>query len=113
MRGMRYMYEEPAYAPDDPIGAVLWQAKGMVMVWLRKPSTNAQWDLAGADHTQIGYRVVTRFRSDIKPGGRFTLRDRHLYIRSVQDPDGRGRRLICECLESVLVVQPTVTSGGC
>ncbi len=105
MRASRYLYEEAVTPANDPFGDRIWQAKGMVLVWIRQRQPSFSWDMTPATHAEMSYRLVTRYRDDIRVGGRFSQGDKHLYIRSVHDPDGRRRRLMCLCVQAAMVPQ--------
>jgi SPP1 family predicted phage head-tail adaptor len=46
------------------------------------------------------YEVRTRYRADVAADMRFVSAGRALDIRSVRDPDGRRRWLLCVCEET-------------
>jgi SPP1 family predicted phage head-tail adaptor len=50
----------------------------------------------------ITHAVVTRFRTDVRPGDRFVYRGRHLDVVSAGDLNGRRAYLSCQCRETVV-----------
>jgi len=50
----------------------------------------------------ISHAVVTRFRTDVKPGDRFVYRGRHLNVVGAADLNGRRAYLSCMCSEAAV-----------
>lgn len=50
----------------------------------------------------ISHAVVTRFRTDVKPGDRFVYRGRSLNVVSADDLNGRRAYLSCRCSETAV-----------
>lgn len=72
-------------------------------IWSRVRSLSARAGFAadGAG-TSVSHAVVTRFRSDVKPGDRFVYRGRHLSVVSASDLNGRRAYLNCQCSETAV-----------
>jgi SPP1 family predicted phage head-tail adaptor len=72
-------------------------------VWsrVRGLSARARYAADGAG-VAISHAVVTRFRSDVKPGDRFVYRGRHLNVVSAADLNGRRAYLSCQCSETAV-----------
>ena len=95
----RLTIETPGETPDGAGGAdVAFVAIGAVWAnveWLRG---DERWR---ADRfEQAGqYRIIIRHREGLSAGMRFRDGARIYDIKSVGDPDGVGRRLVCLCEE--------------
>lgn len=69
-------------------------------VWSRVRALSARAELeADGRGTGVSHMVVTRFRSDVKPGDRFVYRGRHLHVVGAEDLNGRRAYLSCRCSE--------------
>jgi len=95
----RLVLEQPVFTSDGGGGtsrswqttATLWAAVSPL-----SPASNVDAEQPGG---HIGYRVICRYRSDIRPGQRFREGHQHLDIYAVVDPDGRKRWAECRCRE--------------
>lgn len=65
---------------------------------VRALSSGVGFEADGRGST-ISHMVVTRFRTDVKPGDRFIYRGRHLNVVSAEDLNGRRAYLSCRCSE--------------
>lgn len=95
----RLILEQPAFASDGGGGtARSWQTAATLWgaVTPLSPASNVDAEQPGG---RIGYRVICRYRSDIRPGQRFRDGQRNLDIYAVVDPDGRKRWIDCRCRE--------------
>ncbi|MDD9798809.1 MAG: phage head closure protein [Alphaproteobacteria bacterium] len=79
-------------------GARVWRAKGAVWLQVRQRSGRFRFQ-AGAEAQQISHVVRLRANSQLRPGDRFRRGTQILWVHTVHDPDGRGRRLECFCEE--------------
>jgi SPP1 family predicted phage head-tail adaptor len=69
-------------------------------VWSRVRGLSARSAMsADGRGSAVSHAVVTRFRSDVKPGDRFVYRGRHLSVVSAEDLNGRRAYLSCQCSE--------------
>lgn len=69
-------------------------------IWSRVRALSARAGFAADGRGSIvSHAVVTRFRSDVKPGDRFVYRGRHLDVVSASDLNGRRAYLSCQCSE--------------
>lgn len=65
-------------------------------VWARlEPVSSASPIWAGRTLDEVTHRVTIRFRDDVAAGMRFTKGARCFLVRTVVDPDERGRYLVC------------------
>jgi SPP1 family predicted phage head-tail adaptor len=55
---------------------------------------------ADARGVTISHMVVLRFRTDIAPGDRLSVRGRQLFVERAEDIDGRRAFLACACSET-------------
>jgi len=88
-------------------GARVWKAKGSVWLQVRKGSGRFRFQ-ASAEAQQISHVVSLRANNKLRPGDRFRRGTQILFVHTVHDPDGRGRRLECFCEEG----NPTPQSAG-
>jgi SPP1 family predicted phage head-tail adaptor len=72
-------------------------------IWARvRPlAARAAFDADGRG-SGISHAVVTRFRSDVKPGDRFVYRGRNLHVVSAADLNGRRAWLSCQFSETAV-----------
>jgi len=58
-------------------------------------------ETAGSDavKAEATHRIVIRYRDDVGPAKRLRFYARVFEIISAADPDGRRRRLVCQCVE--------------
>lgn len=95
----RLVLEQPVFTSDGGGGTTRsWQVTATLWAAVTPMS------LAGAADAEqpggrIGYRVICRYRSDLRPGQRFRDGQQHLDIYAVVDPDGRRRWVECRCRE--------------
>ena len=69
-------------------------------IWSRVRALSARSALsADGRGSTISHTVVTRFRTDVKPGDRFVYRGRNLSVVSAGDLNGRRAYLSCQCSE--------------
>jgi SPP1 family predicted phage head-tail adaptor len=72
-------------------------------IWsrVRPLSARSAFEADGRGST-ITHAVVTRFRTDVKPGDRFVYRGRNLHVVSAEDMNGRRAYLSCRCSEAAV-----------
>jgi SPP1 family predicted phage head-tail adaptor len=58
-----------------------------------------EFGMADTIKGEATHRITIRYRGGVGPAQRFTSEERVFEIRSVIDPDGRRRRLVCLCVE--------------
>ena len=69
-------------------------------IWSRVRPLSARAALdADGRASAVSHAVVTRFRTDVKPGDRFVYRGRNLNVVSAGDLNGRRAWLSCQCSE--------------
>lgn len=72
-------------------------------IWSRVRSLSARGSFDGDGRgSTISHVVVTRFRSDVKPGDRFVHRGRNLHVVGADDLNGRRAWLSCQCSETAV-----------
>lgn len=64
-----------------------------------EPRAARAGEAADVENARITHRALIRARADVRRGMRFIWRGRTLEIRSLYDPDERGRYLLCQCEE--------------
>lgn len=72
-------------------------------IWSRVRRLSATNGASGDGRgSTISHTVVTRFRSDVRPGDRFVHRGRNLEVVSADDLNGRRAYLSCRCSETAV-----------
>ena len=72
-------------------------------IWSRVRALSGRSDVsADGAGVVVSRAVVTRFRTDVKPGDRFVYRGRHLNVLSADDLNGRRAYLSCRCTETAV-----------
>ncbi len=72
-------------------------------IWSRVRALSGRSDVsADGAGVVVSHAVVTRFRTDVKPGDRFVYRGRHLNVLSADDLNGRRAYLSCRCTETAV-----------
>ncbi len=75
----------------------------IVTLWSRVRRVGArQGTRADGRAAIVTHSVVTRFRTDVKPGDRFVYRGRNLEVLSAADVSGRRAFLGCLCTETAV-----------
>ncbi|MBD3844538.1 phage head closure protein [Bosea sp. SSUT16] len=91
----RLVLEAPVAAPDGLGGATQsFAAVGALWAQLEWLSGVEQWR-EGRPEQLARYRVALRWRGDVDAGRRLRDGERIFDIRTVADPDGSRRRLVC------------------
>lgn len=95
----RVTIEAPERLPDGAGGAgVRWTP--LATVWADVASfKGSEPTVAERDEARTPYRVVIRFRADVKPEMRLAWRGKRLDINGAFDPDGERRWLAIDCEE--------------
>jgi SPP1 family predicted phage head-tail adaptor len=96
----RRLVLEAAVATSDGLGGTTQAFETVAALWAQ-----VEW-LAGGEHWRRGrpeqaatHRVTMRWRAGVDAGQRLRDGERRFDIRSVADPDGSRRRLVCDVLE--------------
>jgi SPP1 family predicted phage head-tail adaptor len=98
-RRLRLTLEVPSEVPDALGGAALSFAP-LVTVWGRIEALSGAETLDGARlEGRVDCRITLRWRAGIDARMRVSAGGRRFLIRSVFDPDGRKRNLVCLCQE--------------
>ena len=72
-------------------------------IWSRVRALSARGAFAAdARVSAISHAVVTRFRTDVRPGDRFVYRGLCLEVVSAADLNGRRAYLSCQCKETAV-----------
>lgn len=72
-------------------------------IWSRVRALSARSGMdADGRGSKISHAVVTRFRTDVRPGDRFVYRGRPLHVVSAEDMNGRRTFLSCQCSEAAV-----------
>jgi len=95
----RLVLEAPVGTPDG-LGGATRDFETVAALWAQ-----VEW-LSGAEHWRRGRpeqaancRVTMRWRAGVDAGQRLRDGERFFDIRTVADPDGSRRRLVCHVLE--------------
>lgn len=90
---------------QDALGQAIesWSTVATVPADVRMAS-GGERVVSGADQelATITHVVRMRYRDDVTPLARFLHGERTLDIESAVDPDGRGRELVCMCVERLV-----------
>lgn len=80
-----------------------WASVATVPAEVRMPSGAERFvGQADQERATVTHRVRVRWRGDVRPGShRLLYDDRVLDVEMAEDPDGRGRELVCICREVV------------
>ncbi|MGO4402949.1 phage head closure protein [Bosea sp. RAF48] len=91
----RLILEAPASTPDELGGSTqVFEAVAAFWAQVEWLSGTEQWR-QGRPEQVATHRVTLRWRGDLDAGKRLRDGDRIFDIRTVSDPDGSRRRLIC------------------
>ncbi|MFC6789491.1 head-tail adaptor protein [Methylobacterium komagatae] len=98
-RRRRFVLERPVEEPDG-FGGVLRRFVPGPVLWGAIATLGAVPRLRGgrAD-SLVTHRITLRARTGLSPSMRLSAGTRRFSIRSVADPDERGRDLVCEVEE--------------
>jgi len=95
----RLVLEAPVATPDGLGGATqLFETRAAFWAQLEWLSGSETWQRGRPEQTG-SYRATLRWRGDVDAGKRLRDGDRIFEIRSVADPDGSRRRLVCDVEE--------------
>ena len=95
----RLVLEVPAETPDGA-GGVRRSFVAAATVWARVETLRGQEGVyAGSPGQALTHRVTMRYRDGVDASMRLRLGSRLLAIRTVFDPQERGRALACLCEE--------------
>lgn len=85
---------------DESEGGELVVFTPGAFLWARVRALGArQATEADGRGQRITHSVVTRFRTDLKPGDRITYRGREFDVTAADDLNGRRAYLSCQCVE--------------
>lgn len=95
----RLTIEQPVRTADGGGGATIaWSA--LATVWgAIMPAGGAEAISAEQRVSRVSHRIRLRYRSDVTPAMRLSAPGRVFRIKTMFDPDGRGRWLDCLCEE--------------
>ena len=94
---VQFMRREDAPEPEGGHAAVYVP---VATIWSRVRALPARSAFAAdGQASAISHAVVTRYRTDVRPGDRFVYRGRKLDVLGTADLDGRRAFLSCQCTE--------------
>lgn len=98
--GMRHrlMHETPVEVPDGQ-GGLVSNFLSVDALWGAIVTKAAPQEIADRPGAVLTHEVSVRAPATVQPGDRLRLGARVLLVEAVSDPDGRGRRLLCQCRE--------------
>ena len=100
-RRRRFVLERPLEQPDG-FGGVLRRFVPGPVLWGEIATLGAvPRVLGGRTDTRVTHRITVRRRADLTPVMRLSAGPRRFAIRTVADPDERGRDLVCEVEELI------------
>ena len=95
----RLVLEAPTQVPDGMGGHVETWSEAAVVYAAVEPVRPRVALVAGQSDTSITNRITIRMTDAVTRACRFRRGERFYSIRSIQDPDGSGRYLVCETRE--------------
>ena len=98
-RRRRFVLELPVEEPDGFGGVLRRFVAGPVLWGAITPVGLLQSEAGGRDDTLATHRITLRARPGLSPAMRLAAGPRRFAIRTVIDPDARGRDLVCDVEE--------------
>lgn len=96
----RLLLERAGREPDGQGGAET-DFVAVASLWARiEPVSARKEERAGAEPMTVTHRIWIRARADLESGMRFRKGLRVFAVRTLRDPDGTGRYLVCGCEET-------------
>jgi SPP1 family predicted phage head-tail adaptor len=91
---------EAAVTEDDGSGGFTTSWVEVATIWgAIEAITGGEFTESDAIKAEATYRIVIRYRENISPAHRLRFYARVFEIKSVIDPEGLRRRLVCYCVE--------------
>lgn len=94
----RLVHETPMETPDGQ-GGVTRSFLAVDVLWGAIETSASPTEIADRPGAVLVHRVTIRAPATVQPGDRLRLGARRFTVEAVSDPEGRGRRLVCDCRE--------------
>lgn len=94
----RLVHETPVEVPDG-LGGVTVSFISVDALWGAVETRATPAEIADRPGAVLSHAVTVRAPATVQPGDRLRLGARRFLVEAVSDPDGRGRRLLCDCRE--------------
>lgn len=94
----RLVHETSVETPDG-LGGVTRSFIAVDALWGAVETTAAASEIADRPGAVLTHKVTVRAPATVQPGDRLRLGSRRFLVEAVSDPEGRGRRLVCDCRE--------------
>ncbi len=94
----RLVHETPVETADG-MGGVTRAFLAVDALWGAIETSAAPAEIADRPGAVLSHRVSLRAPATVQPGDRLRLGARRFLVEAVSDPEGRGRRLVCDCRE--------------
>ncbi|MBB3769805.1 head-tail adaptor [Angulomicrobium tetraedrale] len=94
----RLVHETPVEMPDGA-GGVTRSFLAVDALWGAIETSASPTEIADRPGAVLTHTVTLRAPATVQPGDRLRLGARHFLVDAVSDPEGRGRRLVCDCRE--------------
>lgn len=94
----RLVHETPVETPDG-LGGASVSFIAVDALWGAVETTAAASEIADRPGAVLTHKVTVRAPATVQPGDRLRLGSRRFLVEAVGDPEGRGRRLVCDCRE--------------
>lgn len=96
----RLVHETPVEIPDG-LGGVTRSFIAVDVLWGGVETTAAPAEIADRAGAVLAHSITVRAPATVQPGDRLRLGVRRFLVEAVSDPEGRGRRLVCDCREEM------------
>ncbi|MDQ0509745.1 head-tail adaptor protein [Ancylobacter amanitiformis] len=94
----RLVLETPVEVPDGA-GGVTRSFLAVDALWGAIETSAAPGEIADRPGAVLTHTVTLRAPATVQPGDRLRFGAHHFLVDAVSDPEGRGRRLVCDCRE--------------
>ncbi len=94
----RLVHETPVEVPDG-MGGVTRHFLAVDSLWGAIETRGVAAEIADRPGAVLAHTLTVRAPATVQPGDRLRLRARRFLVEAVSDPEGRGRRLVCDCRE--------------
>ena len=94
----RLVHETPVDLPDG-MGGMTRSFLAVDALWGAIETSAGPSEFADRPGAVLTHRVTVRAPAIVEPGDRLRLGARLFLVETVSDPEGRGRRLMCQCRE--------------
>lgn len=98
-RRRRFVLELPVEEPDGFGGVLRRYVAGPILWGAITPVGMLQGEAGGRDDALATHRITLRVHPGLSPAMRLAAGPRRFAIRTVTDPDARGRDLVCDVEE--------------